>query len=326
MWRHDLIILGYWFESTNVLYYNPTIRNTLIRYKCLNSFKHLANLLLCVYLAIFPIVAIIYAINKYEERQTSYLQLVRFYLCNPLSLFTRSSVYNGMIVNHIRNIPMSDLVGFMDKTYWDKLFQQNNVLTPTIVGRIINGTIVFHKQLDKSRSYIIKPIDGYQGRHIQLFIENEDYSKSTNNFIIQEHVSFDNVSVATHLRCITAYKDNKLSVCMIYLCINPNSEQISSNSVDGVWFIVKDDKMRAVDADEWIDVPVKKSVLEQCKVQTTKLHKTFIDRQIPLNSIAFDIIVHKDEPYFLEGNLFYGLIENDIDFINTYDNYIDSII
>ena len=327
MWYYDRIIIGYWFESSNVLYYNPEIRYKLNKYNCVHLFKYLANLLVCIYIIIFPFIALKYAGYKYKQYNVSYFQMVQFYLRNPLTLFTQgTAVYNGMIINHIRNIQLTDLVGFMDKLYWDKLFRQNNVCTPNIIGYIIDGKPILQTQLEDTCSYIIKPIHGYQGRQIQSYNITEDYSKMKDDFIIQQKVSFDYINVATHLRCITAFKNDELSLCMLYLCINPCESKIASNSGGATWFIIKNDKMRAVDTNEWINVPIKPHILQQCIDQSLKLHQTFIERQIPLNSIAFDIIIHNETPYFLEGNLFYGLIENDIDFINTFDNYINCIM
>lgn len=325
---HDKRIIQLWFTSPNILLYNKKWRDIIFNYNLSYHFIYmLGAIYICLYTTSAPFRAFRNALFYYKYYNMSFVELFWFNMQNPYSINTLGCVYNGF---HLNSIAMDRqyLYGFMDKTFWYTLFKELNIKAPEIVGYHKNGITELDNKtgISNDKTYILKPFHEYRGKGIQLFSLDKKYELE-GEYIIQEKLSFDNATTLTYLRCITSYKQNKIIPTFLY--IHTNSEQIVvGHSPYIITYEVDLHKkvMRDLTTQKWIDMPYDLTALHNCVEQSIQLHDYFINKNIPLNSIAFDIILSNNIPYFLEGNLFFGTVfPEDIHYITNYKKYIHSI-
>ena len=325
MSTHDKNIIYLWFKSPNILLYNKKCRDIIFQYKVPYIFIHiLGGIYLWLYTTGAPISALHNTLLYYKYYNISFVDLFWFNIQSPYSINTLACVYNGFHLNNI-NMDTLYLYGLMDKTFWYKLFKQLNVNTPEIYGYHKNGETTITNKLSKDKTYILKPFYEYRGKGIQLFILDKKYDLK-GDYIIQEKISFDNATTLTYIRCITSYKNQQVIPTFLY--IHTNSEQVVLGKAYIITYEIDlcNKTMRDLTTNEWIDLVYDVNSLNKCVEQSIQLHEYFINKNIPLNSIAFDIIIHNDIPYFLEGNQFFGAVfPEDIYYVDNYNKYIKSI-
>ena len=215
-----------------------------------------------------------------------------------------------------------------NKLYWDKLFIDNNVNTPKIVGKIVNGNIIKYSDFNNNTEYIIKPIYGSWGNGIQKFnINNISKINKKELYIIQKKVIQNNINA--HFRIISIYNKTKniYSIPFVYLSIQEDKSKIASNGHNGGIFHevdIKNDSLRFLKDKH----PTKKltdyffiQLLEKSMNKALILHKK-IDTII----IGWDVMLTDNNYYFLEGNFAPGnLFEYDYYYYEKYNKINDLV-
>ena len=325
---HDKQIVHLWFKSPNILLYNKKWRDIILNYQIPYNFIYiLGAIYICLYTTNAPFRALKNALSYYKYYNISFIELFWFNMQNPYSINTLGCIYNGFHLNSI-TMDTNYLYGFMDKMFWYNLFKQLNIKTPEIVGYHKNGQTVLDNKtgISHDKKYILKPFYEYRGKGIQLFKLDKIYALE-GEYIIQEKLSFDNANTLTYIRCVTSYKFQQVRPMFLY--IHTNSQQLVLGHAPYIITYEVDlhkRKMRDLTTHEWIDLVYDVTALHKCVEQSIQLHEYFIKNSIPLNSIAFDIILSNNIPYFLEGNQFFGTVfPEDVHYISNYNKYIKSI-
>ena len=322
-------LIRHYFKSNNIFFFYKTIRNLIIKYNISNDLLYLVKIIIfLIYFIILPPGSVLFGLIYHKTYNINLFKLIRFYLKNPLGICTELCLYNGLYLNNI-NLPKKDLNGLMSKIYWNNVFVKLKIKTPTIYGLISNGKIQLKKSLKSNKKYILKPVYGLQGRGIQQFDKNKDYSCLKDKYIIQEKIFFDNFNYPVHIRCITGYKNNKIKLLFLYLFINQNPNKIASNRHQGgiVYDIdLKNKTIKQINSNikKPLEINVKK--IKESIEKSIQIHKYFVNKNIGFNSIAFDIMIYKNQVYFLEGNLFHGCVfPDDVNFLDKYHKYVQNI-
>lgn len=316
------------FITNHIFNLHKKYRNTFNKYYCKYIIRTIATPIIWIYLIFQPIL-VINQVFKYCKTENDFYEIWYFFIIHPVAIPKyQLCFYNGYIIEDF-NINTYNLYGFFDKTVWEVIFLLNKVSTPKTYGRITNGTIITCNSNNRNKitNCIIKPLHEYQGRGIELYDNNKDYSKYIDNYIIQTRLQFDNyVNHSVHLRCITCYKNDELSVYQLQLFVYRSSTCLTSNPGVIHEINIETNLMRPLNTNNWIDTKIDAKHYETCIQNSKKIHQYFIDKNIPLLSIAFDIIISNDICYFLEGNIFHGVVfPYDKFFIKNAKKYLESI-
>jgi hypothetical protein len=283
--------------------------------------------LILIYIYIQPILVIDTAIT-YSTSEFSFNDVLLFFIQHPLAIPKyHLCFYSGYVIEEF-NISTFYLHGFFNKISWHTIFLMNNINVPNLYGYLINGKVILTGHMNKNDipNSIIKPFYGYQGRGIELYDNDKDYSGYT-DYIIQRKLQFDNYNCPAHLRCITCYKNSIIEVYKLQMFVYNKKNALTSNPGIIHEIDIESNKMRPLNKMQWIDTKIDKKNIDICIKDSIKLHNYFVDNDIFLYSLAFDIMICNDICYFLEGNIFHGTVfPYDKLFIKNAKLYLGKVI
>ena len=252
------------------------------------------SILLCIIYILYIPIIICYLL--WNHLKNLYLD-IKIYIKNPL-LLSKGMAYNAIIPYLYNNNRYNFNNKTFNKIYWYKLFKSHNILTPSIVGTVIDKKIKLYQKYKNTNKYILKPKYGCCGSGIVKF--NKNNIPDNNSYIIQSYIKHDKT-----YRIITNSHFNTIQIIEVYCLFNNNN--ITTNISTG-GNIVKVN---------YINSKLKKAV-KQAKL----LHKS-INRTYKCNTIGWDVII-TDNIYFLEGNI--GVPVHNENYIKYVKGYYKNII
>ncbi len=260
-------------------------------------------LVFILYLPILLINQLFYTYNLSYFKRINYLleyPLKHPFFYNSLECAIETSIKykNDLIINIQR------------KLYWNKLFIENNVKTPQIVGIIDNNKLILdHTKYSKNKEYIIKYDFGGDSSGIKDFDINNIPLEG--KYIVQERIRNKNYN--GYIRIVTIRnKENKVIPLLSYLYIlnksNFKNNITAGRLYGGVTFEIdiknkkinklfdhdttNDYLINIVDNFNW---DIFNNAINDCIKLHNKINYS--------NSVSWDIIVKENTHYLLEGNV-----------------------
>ena len=228
-----------------------------------------------VYILYIPIVCCIILVKHIKNLCNDIL----LYIKHPL-LLSKGMAYNAILPYITQNSRLTPAT--FNKIYWNKLFRNLNIKTPTIIGTIKNGTVKYKKgyTITDSSKYIIKDVYGCCGNSVKIF--DDKNIPSSGYYIIQDYIKLkDNITY----RIITNSIDKNINILDIY--------SLQNNAV--VTNISQGGKLQRISIED-------NPILKYAGLQCINAHKEVNDTH-NCNTIGWDIIVKDEIAYFLEGNI-----------------------
>ena len=247
-----------------------------------------------IYPLLYPFVLLyIILLSNFENKG----ELINFIANKPFAHPSFMMSLHGSINLLKSNSCKKQCYDFHSKIFWDNLFNKHDIPTPKIHGTINNGRVKLSNTYNNT-DCIIKPITGGFGTGIQKFDQNN--IPQTGKFIIQERIQTDG-----HYRLVTGCND--------LLNINyykRSGDNIASNGhSDGVVHTSKcsGDVCEFENIKTREKIKINNNLIESAKRDALLMHKSLKDIDI----IGWDIVVSGDRYYFLEGNIFAGVVVRD---------------
>jgi hypothetical protein len=314
--------------TNNVFNIHREYRLFFEKYYYLKSLlKIISAPLIFMYIYIQPILAINNAIT-YSNSEFNFNDVLLFFIQHPLAIPKyQLCFYSGYVIEDFK-LSSFYLHGFFNKTSWNHIFIMNKINVPKIYGHLRDGKVLLIgcKNKDDIPTSIIKPFYGYKGIGIELYDNDKDYTGYT-DYIIQTKLQFDNYIGPSLLRCITCYKNGIIEVYQLQMFVNNKKCALTSNLSIVHEIDIESNKMRPMYKMQWIDTKIDKKNIDICINDSIKIHKYFIDNNMFLYSLAFDIMICNDICYFLEGNIFHGVVfTEDKLFIKNAKMYLGKIM
>jgi hypothetical protein len=252
------------------------------------------TIFIIVYILYIPIIVCIIGWKHLKQIYND----IKLHIKHPL-LLSKGMAYNAVIPYITRGNELTSTT--FNKIYWFKLFRKLNIPTPEVAGTIKDGII---KWRDKyiSNKYIIKEVHGCCGKKVRMF--NKKDIPPLGYYIIQQYIG----SGKTHdtYRIITNSHNNKIEMLEMYMLSN---DKLVTNISQG----------GSIKKINNLDTPI----LKKCIEHSIDAHKR-INCTYKCNTIGWDIIIHKEKAYFLEGNI--GVRVDDdkyIKYVNVfYKNFV----
>jgi len=279
---------------------------------------HLLWLYSCTVVAFFfgyPLV-LVYYLLKYRRRPADlrFLERLRFHWNRPLSY----PAFEGAGYNFLHYLLTSCAQGqplLDDKLHWFERFRAAGIRTPRVFLVIdrqtrgeeavrIPGTDIVVKGNRSSRGVGMQAFtfdratSRFDGVHtgediVEMFRNRAHPNSKDRSFLVTERIRHSRANpygeCNQHLRCVTVRRNGAPLLFKALLHVQPDRGRFPSNHARGAW--IRDATAGRV---EGVPLVHFRTAVEQA----LQLH-----REIDIVSMAWDIILADDGPWFLEGNI-----------------------
>ena len=210
----------------------------------------------------------------------------------------------------------------IDKLTWHILFKKYNIKSPTVYGIIDNNKLkLIDNRFNPNEKYIIKPVDGVQGRTV-LFDSYKNIQKNNIKFrepmIIQKRI-YDckyGLNKSRHFRINTFYNKKTNESHLINVFIHNGKEgKLTSNLSQGG---------SLVDCGDLSDCS-NLSTEEIDKLNKIKNKLLLLHKELKKPLFGWDIILECDDAYVLEGNNCPGTSKMNNESIEKFNKFLNEI-
>lgn len=297
---------------THLIFYDQKAFQTIFS-KYLPHF--LSRLAIIIFYALYIPTTFLYNIYEIGKYDTYFLSRLWLKLKHPFIL----PAFEGAPYSFITFTDNEASKILDNKLFWYKFFTKYGVKTPQIHGIIKDGNLI--GSLDKSKTYIIKPDDGFGGQGVGTYTHGKTQIPKTGVYLIQEKIQTCNTNQPQSMRIITLSKHGTIKLFLVRYMKQPDPTKVTTNGctssthkrVDGGYFVSVEDGSKE---------KIPNDLLHRIN-NAVGLAKDLHSKIPNIPTLGWDVILSCDGPYFLEGNLDSTLVwSTDRSFYQLLPRYI----